>query len=153
MPPTAFIAAILAGAQECQRLHGIPTSITIAQAALETGWGKVVVGNNLFGIKADKSWKGPTVTFQTTEEIKGKRVGMPDVFRAYDSWADAVMDRGLFLKQNKRYAGCFKLKTGPEWADALQAAGYATDSNYAKSLKAVMRGRDMAQYDILPEVK
>ena len=53
MTPAEFIAQILPGAQACQRATGIPASITIAQAALETGWGKDVMGNNLFGIKAD----------------------------------------------------------------------------------------------------
>jgi len=152
MPPTSFIALLLAGAQECQRVTGIPASVTIAQAALESGWGERVLGNNLFGIKADKAWKGKTVDVPTHEVIKGKRVFVVDKFRAYDSWAECVMDRARFLMANPRYAKCFREKTGEGWARAMAAAGYATDPAYAEKLIEVMRGRKMAQYDVPSQV-
>jgi flagellum-specific peptidoglycan hydrolase FlgJ len=67
MPPSAFIGMLAQAAQDCQRKTGIPASITLAQAALESGPGaRSALGNNLFGIKADKSWTGPTVNFRTT---------------------------------------------------------------------------------------
>lgn len=148
MPPTSFIAMLLAAAQDCQRATGIPASFTIAQAALESSWGERVRGNNLFGIKADKAWKGKTVDVPTHEVIKGKRVAMVDKFRAYDSLAECIADRACFLKANPRYAACFRETTGEGWARAVAAAGYATDPAYADKLIAVMRGRKMAQYDV-----
>ena len=148
MPPSAFIAMLLPGAQECQRATGIPASFTLAQAALESSWGARAPGNNLFGVKADRSWKGKTVDVATHEVINGRRIAMVDKFRAYDSWADCMIDHAKFFRDNRRYAACFKETTGEGWARAVAAAGYATDPNYAKSLIAVMRGRNMAQYDI-----
>lgn len=150
MTPAEFIAQILPGAQACQRANGIPASFTIAQAALESGWGSRAPGNNLFGVKADKAWKGPTVDVPTHEVIKGKRIAITDKFRAYPNWAACVLDRAAFFKANPRYAACFREKTGEGWARAVAAAGYATDPNYAASLIAVMRGRNMAQYDAQP---
>lgn len=152
MPPTSFIVMLLAAAQACQRATGIPASFTIAQAALESSWGSRVRGNNLFGIKADRSWKGKTVDVPTHEVIKGTRVAMVEKFRAYETWADCLTDRARFLRANPRYAACFKETTGEGWARAVAAAGYATDPAYADKLIAVMRGRKMAQYDVPPEV-
>ena len=153
MPPSAFIAMLLPAAQALQRAHGIPASLTLAQAALETGWGERAPGNNLFGIKADASWKGKAVDVTTHEVLKGQRVKMVCQFRAYATLPDSVADRADFFLKNKRYAGCFKQKGGEAWAHAVADAGYATDPNYAKSLIAIMRGRNMAQYDILSPVK
>lgn len=150
MPPAAFIAMLAKSAQECQRATGIPASFTLAQAALESSWGARAPGNNLFGVKADKSWKGATVDVSTHEVLKGKRVSMTCRFRAYSSWAECMVDHARFFKVNPRYALCFRETTGEGWARAVAAAGYATDPNYAKSLVAVMRGRNMAQYDVLP---
>ncbi|MDK6077946.1 glycoside hydrolase family 73 protein [Massilia varians] len=147
MPPTSFIVMLLTAARECQVATGIPASFTIAQAALESSWGERVRGNNLFGIKADRAWKGKTVDIPTHEVINGKRVHLVDKFRAYDSWAECIMDRARFLKANPRYAACFRETTGEGWARAVAAAGYATDPAYADKLIAVMRGRKMAQYD------
>ena len=151
MPPTSFIAMLLPGAQECQRATGIPASFTIAQAALESAWGERVRGNNLFGIKADKAWKGKTVDVPTHEVVKGQRVNLVDKFRAYGSWAECIMDRAHFLKANPRYAACFRETTGEGWARTVAAAGYATDPAYADKLIAVMRRRKMAQYDVQRE--
>jgi len=150
MPPTAFINLLLPAAQAGHREHGIPASFTLAQAALESGWGARAPGNNLFGIKADRSWKGKTVDVPTHEYVGGKRVDIVDKFRAYNNLADCVADRCRFFKINPRYRDCFREVTGEAWARAAQRAGYATDPKYAENLIAVMRGRRMAQYDVLP---
>ena len=149
MPPSAFIGMLAQAAQDCQRKTGIPASITLAQAALESSWGARAIGNNLFGIKADKSWAGPTVSFATTEHLAGRNVGMVDKFRAYDSWLASMVDHAQFLLKNPRYAKCFKQTDGASWARELQAAGYATDPGYAKKLIDIMRGRNLAFYDLV----
>jgi flagellar rod assembly protein/muramidase FlgJ len=152
MPPSAFLNLLVLAAQDCQRRTGVPASLTLAQAALESGWGSRAPGSNLFGIKADRAWKGKTVKVATTEYLSGKAVSVVDQFRAYDSWLDSMVDHAAFFKANPRYAACFKEKTGEGWARAVAAAGYATDPNYAKLLIDVMRGRNMSQYDALPKV-
>lgn len=147
MPPSAFLGMLAGAAQECQRRTGIPASITLAQAALESSWGERAIGNNLFGIKADKSWTGPTVSFATTEHLGGKDVGLVDKFRRYSSWLESMVDHAQFLLKNPRYAACFKETTGAGWATALQAARYATDADYAKKLQSIIRDRNLAFYD------
>jgi flagellar protein FlgJ len=147
MPPSAFIGMLAQSAQDCQRKSGIPASITLAQAALESSWGARALGNNLFGIKADKSWSGPTVSYLTTEHLVGKDVKLTDRFRAYDSWLASMVDHAQFLLKNPRYVKCFKQTDGANWARELQVAGYATDPDYAKKLIDIMRGRNLAFYD------
>jgi flagellar rod assembly protein/muramidase FlgJ len=147
MPPSAFLGMLAGAAQNCQRKTGIPASITLAQAALESKWGERALGNNLFGIKADSSWTGRTISFATTEHLAGKDVALTDKFRAYGSYADSMVDHAQFLLKNPRYAACFKQTDGAGWARALQAAGYATDPDYAKKLIDIMRGRNLAFYD------
>jgi flagellar protein FlgJ len=148
MPPTAFLNLMVRLAQACQRATGIPASFTLAQAALESGWGERMPGNNLFGIKADKAWQGATVDVPTHEYVHGERVAVTCQFRAYPSWGDSMLDHAAFFKANPRYADCFKETTGEGWARAVAKAGYATDPNYASMLISVMRGRNMAQYDL-----
>lgn len=150
MPPSAFIGMLAQAAQDCQRRTGIPASITLAQAALESSWGARAPGNNLFGIKADRSWTGPTVDVPTHEVISGERIAITDKFRRYSSYAESMIDHAQFLLKNPRYAACFKQQDGAGWARALQAAGYATDPDYAKKLQDIMRGRNLAFYDTLP---
>jgi flagellar protein FlgJ len=144
---------MLAGAaQACMQRTGIPASITLAQAALESSWGSRAPGNNLFGIKADRSWTGATVSFQTTEHLGGKDVSLTDKFRAYSSYAESMVDHAKFLLANPRYGPCFKQIDGIGWARALQAAGYATDPDYADKLIATIRARNLQFYDQLPAV-
>lgn len=147
MPPSAFIGMLAQAAQDCQRRTGIPASITLAQAALESAWGARAIGNNLFGIKADASWDGPTVDVPTHEVIHGKRIAITDKFRKYTSYAESMVDHAQFLLKNDRYATCFKETTGMGWARALQDAGYATDPDYAKKLQSIIRDRNLAFYD------
>jgi flagellar protein FlgJ len=143
-------------AQACQRATGIPASFILAQAALESAWGSRCPGNNLFGVKADKAWKGPTVDVPTHEVIKGQRIAITGKFRAYASWAECIADHATFFEANPRYSACFRESTGEGWARAVAAAGYATDPAYAKLLIDVMGnrpgGRNMAQYDVPAQV-
>jgi flagellar protein FlgJ len=152
MPPTAFINLLLPAAQACHREHGIPASFTLAQAALESGWGARAPGNNLFGIKADRAWKGKTVDVPTHEYVDGQRVNIVDKFRAYATPADCIADRACFFKVNKRYASCFAETTGAGWARAVARAGYATDPKYADILIKIMDGRTLSQYDVQTKV-
>ena len=147
MPPSAFIGMLAGAAQACQKRTGIPASITLAQAALESGWGARAPGNNLFGIKADKSWTGPTVDVPTHEVIRGERIAVTDKFRKYASFAESMADHAQFLLKNPRYAPCFKETSGMGWATALQKAGYATDPDYAKKLQDTIRARNLQFYD------
>ena len=152
MKPDEFIAQIVPGAQECMRVTKIPASVTIAQAALESGWGTKAPGNNLFGIKADKSWTGPVVEFKTHEVVKGKSVPVTAKFRAYATWSECLVDRGKFLLTNKRYAPAFLHSDNAEqFTLAIAAAGYATDPNYAAKVIATIRARKLADFDKLPE--
>ena len=94
----SFINQIAPGAQTAMKQHGILASLTIAQAALESGWGGHTYGaNNLFGIKAN-GWPGRTVLISTREQAAdGSYYTIKALFRAYDSWAQSVDDHALFL--------------------------------------------------------
>lgn len=147
MTPNDFLDQLLPAALDCQRTSGIPASFTLAQAALESAWGKLALGNNLFGIKADRTWKGPTVAFRTTEHIGGVDVHPVGTFRAYPSWAASIQDHAQFFKDNGRYTLCFAETTGEGWARTVAAAPYATDPDYEKKLVAIMRGRNLTRFD------
>jgi flagellum-specific peptidoglycan hydrolase FlgJ len=150
MTPQAFLDALLPGALAIQHKYGIPASFTLAQAASESRWGDSDLAKrafNLFGIKADKSWKGPVFNLQTGEVLNGKEVVVPASWRKYGSWAECLEDRVKFFKDNRRYASCWQQTTGNGWALAVAAAGYATDPNYAKKLIAVMDGRNLQRFD------
>lgn len=145
--PEKFIDAIVPAAVRCMKHCGVPASVTIAQAILESAWGKSVKGMNLFGIKADASWTGPIVTFPTHEVVSGKTIQINAKFRAYSSWDGSIEDHAKFLTENPRYKPAFEFKDGPNFARAIAKAGYATDPTYADKLIAIMRGRDLTAFD------
>lgn len=153
MTPPEFLMQIAPAAQACMKETGIPASVTLAQGALESGWGRsqlALQAYNLFGIKADPSWHGPVLSMQTGEVVKGASVIVPATWRKYADWQACIDDHARFLKQNPRYAVCFAAVGGEAWAHALQAAGYSTSPVYADSLIAVMRGRSLINYDRTP---
>lgn len=153
MKPQDFLDMLVPVAQACQRASGIPASFTLAQAALESSWGARVSGCNLFGIKADRSWKGPVTVFATHEVINGQRIALNDQFRAYRDYGECLADRAEFFRKNPRYAACFQETTGHGWARAVARAGYATDPAYADKLIAVMDGRAMTRFDVPKDAK
>ena len=151
MTPTEFIAAMLPGALAAQTQYGIPAGFGIAQAAVETGWLKVVPpGNNLYGIKADPSWHGPTVMEHTHETIHGISHAEYDAFRAYPDYASSIVDHASFLVGNERYKNCFTTTDSAEFAKLVAADGYATGVSYAQTLCDIIAEHDLTQYDVKP---
>lgn len=125
---------------------GIPAQFMLAQAALETGWGKrEIIGrdgsnsHNLFGIKAGSNWDGPTVDVTTTEYIGDQPRKMVQKFRAYASEAESFADYARLMKDSPRYANVVaNASDAKQFASGLQRAGYATDPLYAEKLGKVI---------------
>lgn len=137
-----FIALLLSSAQECELKSGVPAHFTIAQAALESGWGESLLakqGRNLFGVKADKSWHGDVLTLPTREVINGQWVTVSAKWRKYKTWQESIDDHAEFFKQNGRYAKCFECKTAEGFAIEVARAGYATDPVYGAKLVATIK--------------
>lgn len=140
MTPEAFITAYLDPAKGAEAVTGIPHVFALAQSALESGWGAKAPGNNLFGIRADRGWKGDVVHIATHEVVDGVRVQQEgQAFRAYTTPQASFVDWGLFLQQNARYHAALVLKGDlPAFARAIQAAGYSTSPDYADELIDMM---------------
>lgn len=140
-----FLVRLAEPAQAASRASGVPAELMLAQAALETGWGRREIaasngGNsyNLFGIKAGSQWHGPTTRITTHEVVNGTRQRIRDEFRVYGSFEEAFTDYARLVTGNSRYAGVVKAGSGAEAARALQRGGYATDPAYAAKLIAIM---------------
>lgn len=126
-----FIQELYPEAAEIYNKYGVLPSVTISQAILESGWGKSELStkaNNLFGIKADTSWKGKKIKMNTSEYYNQKIV---DEFRVYNSKQESIRDYGEFLKNNKRYkqSGVFQATHYIDQANAIEKAGYSTVEN------------------------
>ena len=142
-----FLAAMTPVAKEVAANLGVSHKIILAQAALESGWGKHQRSNNLMGIKSHGEAGGVDVV--THEVVNGKRVKIKDSFRQYDTPEDSIRGYGAFLKANSRYRHF--LRAGAESEDAqlsaLQTSGYATDPRYAVKLRNIMDGLPDDQED------
>jgi flagellar protein FlgJ len=141
-----FVARMLPAAQRASEASGVPAQLIMAQAALESGWGKREIRTpdgstsyNVFGIKADKSWKGPVVDASTTEYVNGVAQKTQASFRAYGSYEEAFSDYAKFLVGNPRYANVLATRDPAEAAHGLQRAGYATDPQYGGKLVRIMK--------------
>lgn len=126
------------------KLHGIPASITLAQALLEGGAGRsdlVKNANNHFGVKADKRWSGKTYS----KWDNGKWCQ----FRVYKSTEESFEDHSKFLLSNSRYDFLFKLDRDDYkgWAKGLKEAGYAEDKQYHNKLIGIIERYGLQQYD------
>jgi len=137
--PEAFVASIAPTAKAVAEELGIDPRVIIAQAALETGWGKHVKGNNIMGVKSHGKEDGLMV--QTHEVVDGKRINVRDSFRQYDSFDDSIADYGSFLQQNKRYKPMLQSATLREQVEALGKSGYATDPEYADKVMAIAKSK------------
>lgn len=134
---TEFVRQLTPMAVEIGDRYGIDPALIITQAAIESGWGQEVSGNNYFGVKSHGQPGGQTIL--THEEINGQKVPVYDNFRVYDSLAGSMEDYAKFLSTNPRYGDVFKTRDLSNQVEAIANSGYATDSNYPGLLRDVSR--------------
>lgn len=146
-PARDFVNRLWSHANEASRTTGIPAHFMIAQAALETGWGRSELRfsdgtptHNLFGIKASRNWQGAVAEATTTEYVNGVPQRSVERFRAYASYAEAFRDYASLLASNPRYAEVLNQQDAAGFARSLQRAGYATDPMYAAKLERIIGG-------------
>jgi flagellum-specific peptidoglycan hydrolase FlgJ len=140
----AYIEKYKAIAKDNMVKTGIPASITLGQAILESGAGTgplSMQANNHFGIKCHKEWTGPSIRYTDDEEN--------ECFRKYDEPSGSFRDHSYFLTSRPRYASLFQLKKNDyaAWARGLKAAGYATDPKYPDKLIGLIERYQLGKYD------
>lgn len=159
MTPQEFTKEYYPFALESEKETGISALAIMAQAALETGWGKTIVGNMIFGVKATSSTPDSkkqlvtTTEYHSTNTVKypviisitkqsnGKyKYKVKDYFMKYDSPAESFKDHSNFFIRNSRYKKALEVKSDAnKFIDEIAKAGYATDPNYATSLKSIIK--------------
>jgi flagellar protein FlgJ len=148
-----FIQRLWPHAVKAGRDLGVEPQTLVAQAALETGWGRHIIhdaqgasSNNLFGIKADRSWQGPRAGVRTLEYENGIAVSRRAAFRAYASPAESFEDYVAFLRNNSRYSALLQgSKDAHAYLRGLQDAGFATDPEYARKIGSILSMRSFAE--------
>lgn len=147
---TSFIKLVCGAVQSACKGTPIFPSVCLAQAILETGWGKARRGNNLFGIKAtgkpNEYWDGSAFVSPTVEYVNGVKIKVNSKFRAYKTLEDSIRDHNR-LFYNKRYASVLQANTPEAQAKAIKASGYATDPGYAEKLISLINKYNLKQYD------
>jgi flagellar protein FlgJ len=151
-----FIAAAVPGAQLGWRQYGVPPSVTIAQAILESGWGRsglASVDRNYFGIKCFNGVYGTLANgchvYNTSEcTVAGSCFATTATFRTYATMANSFRDHGSFLTVNSRYDPAFTYtRDANRFIWTVWKAGYATDPNYYTKITGVMAANALYQYD------
>lgn len=176
MTQLEFFSKYSSDAITAMKQTGIPASVTLAQAAIESAWGAAAFQDNFFGIKAGSKWSGKTQLLRTTEvlsyssvdEAKAHGVEFPSVigiepsaqfpgkyiwhirdnFRAYDTPLEGFLDHANFFHVNSRYAEALKDENdAAKFADDIAKAGYSTTPNYAQVIIGVVNQYNLTQYD------
>lgn len=151
MDKEAFIQKVAEKVSKYAPLYGISVhSPIIAQAIIESGWGKSGLASkyhNYFGLKCGSSWKGKSVNMTTKEEYKvGTMTNIRDNFRVFDDFDDGI--RGYFEFINtSRYKNLKGVKSPEEYVRRLKADGYATSSKYVDNVMRVIRDNKLTRFD------
>lgn len=151
MDKEVFIQKVAEKVSKYAPLYGICVhSPIIAQAIIESGWGKSGLASkyhNYFGLKCGSSWKGKSVNMVTKEEYKvGTMTNIRDNFRVFDDFDDGI--RGYFEFINtRRYANLKGVKSPEEYVRRLKADGYATSSAYVDTLMIVIQKNNLTRFD------
>ncbi|QUQ63252.1 glucosaminidase domain-containing protein [Kutzneria sp. CA-103260] len=148
-----FINAAGPAAQRSQTDYGVPASVTVAQAIVESAWGSAAPNNNYFGIKCSGGDHGPIANgcadLPTTECTPDCHTVIAS-FRTYASMTDSFRDHGLFLRTNSRYNNAFSYtNNADQFVQEIAAAGYATDPNYASTVISIMQSNNLYRFNTI----
>lgn len=151
MTNSEFIEQIAKCVKKYAYVYGIEVhSPIIAQAILESGWGKSSLASkyhNYFGLKCGSAWKGKSVNMATKEEYKvGTLTNIRDNFRVYDSMEAGVKGYFDFINTS-RYANLKGVKSPEEYVKRIKADGYATSSKYVDNIMRVIRDNKLTRFD------
>ena len=144
----AFFERILPYALQTQNMTGIPASVTMAQAALESGWGKHAPGNNFFGIKG--SGPAGSQKLSTREFIAGKWRRTVSNFRRYNDPMESFLDHAQVISEGRYLKHAMKhTSSAKEFVHALQSGKtrYATDPNYEAKILRMIARYGLERYD------
>lgn len=158
MKVSEFVKKFYPYAKETEMKTGINALFTLAQAALESAWGESAPGNMFFGIKDTDGINGNEQLLRTTEVLKNPNVKFPEIisitprpdgkytyrvkdwFRKYETPEGSFTDHACFFFTYNRYKKALEVRHDPYlFADEVAKAGYATDPNYAASLKKIIK--------------
>jgi len=149
--PAEFVKTLWPMAKKASKESGISPHILIAQAALETGWGKAISTHadgkssfNLFNIKADHRWGGDLVAKNTLEYKDGVTEKQRATFRAYGSFEESFQDFITYISNEPRYKSAMDVvDNNSSFINELHQSGYATDPLYAEKVMRVLSGKEM----------
>ncbi len=161
MKPKEFVQQYYPFALKTQQKTGISAVAVLAQAALESGWGKSAPGNMFFGVKDTDGVNGNEQLLQTTEYSRRADLKFPkiisitpvvrngekyfkyvvkDYFRKYNTPEECFTDHMKFFFENKRYKKALEVKNDPyKFIEEIAKAGYATAPSYAEMLTKVAK--------------
>jgi len=153
----AFLQMVVPPAQAAQRRWGVPASVSIAQAILESsnqaGWGQSELtrtANNLFGVKAEHLNDPSSYVELPTHEVLNNHLDMvEDKFQRYDSPVESFDDHARLLATARRYQPAMAvIHDSTAYCEALEGCGYSTNPLYAETLEKLIRIYDLTQFDV-----
>lgn len=151
MSPEVFISKVQDQAMRSASQTGIPASFSIAEGALESGWGESQLfreANNLFGVKKYPAWTGGVLPMITREFILGRPVMQQALWCKYADLTDCFNDHARFFYENPRYHQALdKLPDVVEFTRGIAAAGYSTDPHYADKILSIIETHNLTKFD------
>lgn len=146
-----FIEQLGSAAQKTYSQYGILPSMTVAQAILESGWGRSSLSAlyyNFFGMKADSTYTGESVVLRTGEEVNGVMITVNGTFRVYHSFEEGIEGYYQFITGYERYSNLIGETDYKEACYKIKADGWATASNYAEYLISLIESYNLTRFDV-----
>lgn len=159
MNKSEFIPTIASLVQAENKKRGYPlfSSVVIAQAICESGWGQskiMMKANAIFGIKATSSWKGKVYNANTQECYDGvSYTNITACFRAYDNLAESISDYFDLITKLERYRKATVAETPLECITAIKNGGYATSPTYINTIMSIINSNNLTKYDNVENVE
>ena len=153
MQGSEFIPTIapMVVAENTKRGNPLFSSVVIAQAIVETGWGEssiMMKANAIFGIKATSDWPGKVYDTETSECYNGVNyVNIEDTFRAYDNLQESISDYFDLICGLSRYKNALYCSSPRECIQAIKDGGYATSPTYVDLVMSLIESNNLTRFD------
>ena len=159
MEKVQFIPTIAPVVVAENKKRGFPlfSSVVIAQAICESGWGQSTImmkANAIFGIKATTSWNGKVYNAKTKECYDGKTYkNITACFRAYNNLEESIADYFNLITKSSRYRKACVANSPHECITEIKNGGYATSPSYINTIMAIIKDNNLTKYDNVQNVE